>query len=284
MTLAVTVTHLHELRQIADTLSHARPAYVVGAVLLQAAFLANLALFYHSSFAATGLKAPLGRFVLLGIAGYFVNLVSKTGGLGGVAPYLSEGSQRGFPSGRVITAYMVTVILGHAAFLSTLATALVFLYSRGSLNDEEIIASAVIFTLLLVIFVLLLATVSSRARLERLYRWLGSLGDRVLGLVSRRPVSDEEAVGASAGELYDAVEHVRGHLSSYGRPFLHAVLVEVLSIGVLFLTAQALDAHIGIATAVAAYALSVLFAMIAVTPAGLGFVEASLAVLFISFG
>ncbi len=283
-TLVVTVTHLHELRQILATLRHAEAPYLIGAAAFQAAFLLNLALYHHSVFAATGLRAPLHRFVLLATAAYFVNLVSKTGGLGGVALYLNEGSRRGFPGGRVITAYMVNIVLGHLAFLATLALALVLLYVRGSLNTEEVVASGVIFAVLVVIFVLLLLAVSSRARLERLYRWLARLGNRAVGLLGRGPIAVEEGAAESAGELHDAVEHVRGHLFSYGRPFVHAVLVEVLSIGVLFMVAQALDANITLATAVAAYALSVLFAMIAITPAGLGFVEASLAVLFVSFG
>ena len=282
--LSVVATHLHELRQILTTLRHAEPPYMAGAALFQAAFLANLALYYHSTFAATGLRAPFRRFVFLGISGYFVNLVSKTGGLGGVALYLNEGSRRGFAQARVITAYMVTVILGHVAFLSTLALALVLLYARGSLNAKEIAASIVIFALLAGIFVVLLVAISSRSRLERLYRWLARLGNRIVGLLGRAPIADEQGMTASANELYDAVDYVRAHPLRYVIPFLHAVLIEVLSIGVLFMVAQALDANITLTTAVAAYALSVLFSMIAITPAGLGFVEASLAVLFVSFG
>ena len=282
--LVVVATHLRELRQILTTLRHAEPPYLAAAALFQAAFLANLALYYHSTFVATGLRAPLHRFVFLGISGYFVNLVSKTGGLGGVALYLNEGSRRGFASARVVTAYMVTVILGYVAFLSTLALALVLLYARGSLNAKEIAASGIIFGLLAVVFVVLLVGISSRSRLERLYRWLAKLGNRVVGLLGRRPIADEGGMAESAGELYDAVEYVRTHPFKYVVPLVHAILIEVLSIGVLFMVAQALDANITLATAVAAYALSVLFAMIAITPAGLGFVEASLAVLFVSFG
>jgi uncharacterized protein (TIRG00374 family) len=48
--------------------------------------------------------------------------------------------------------------------------------------------------------------------------------------------------------------------------------------------ARSVGAHISLDHALAVYAISLLFSMIAVTPSGLGFVEASLSVLLISFG
>jgi uncharacterized membrane protein YbhN (UPF0104 family) len=54
--------------------------------------------------------------------------------------------------------------------------------------------------------------------------------------------------------------------------------IELLSVATLFVVAMALHAHLSLGLATAGYALSLLASILSITPAGLGFVEASLAV------
>ena len=70
----------------------------------------------------------------------------------------------------------------------------------------------------------------------------------------------------------------------YLLPFVFALLVELLSAVILLVIAAALHADVSFVTAMAVYAISLLFGIIAITPAGLGFVEASMTFLLMSFG
>ena len=284
LTLAVVVTNISGFRDTLDAFAHANPFYLLAAAGFQAAFLVNLGLYYQSSFAVLGLRAPFRRFALLGAGGYFVNLVSKTSGLGGVALYLSEGSRRGFQKGRTITAYMVTVVLGHVAYFVTLALALVLLYVSGTLKPIEAIAAAVMTVLLLIVFGAIVFVTTDRRRLAAAWGFGHRLALRFKRLFGATAAEEDDTAMEAADELYEAVSDLRREPARYAQPLAHALLVEALGIGVLFTTARALGANITPAQAVIAYAVAVLSSMIAITPSGLGFVEASLAGLLVSFG
>ena len=107
-------------------------------------FVLNLTFFYVTTFWATGLRASVWRFVFITQASYFVNLVSKTGGIGGIAFYLQEAHRTGQPVARVSAAYMAAYVLGYAAFLVVLVAALILLYLQGSLTQAEVVASLII--------------------------------------------------------------------------------------------------------------------------------------------
>ena len=284
LTLAVVLTNLSGFRDTLDAFAHANPLYLLAAAGFQATFLLNLAFFYQSSFAILGLRAPLRRFALLGIGGYFVNMVSKTSGFGGMALYLGEGSRRGFQKGRTITAYVVTMILGHVAYFATLALAFGFLYLSGSLKPVEAVAAAVMSVLLLGVLAAMVYVTSDRGRLEAVWRFGHRVIFRFKRFFSRTAALSDDAATDSANELYEAVADLRHEPLRYAQPMAHAFLVEALSIGVLFSTARALGADISVSQSVIAYSVAVLFSMVSITPSGLGFVEASLAGLLVSFG
>jgi uncharacterized protein (TIRG00374 family) len=103
-------------------------------------------------------------------------------------------------------------------------------------------------------------------------------------LLHRGEIVSEATIKREASEVYSAVQAMKKRPMSFLPPFLHAVGVEMLSALLLFLVAQSLHAGINLEIALIGYVLSLLFSMIAFTPAGLGLVEASLSVLLISFG
>ena len=280
----VVLTNANDVPGILSALRHADPFYLLAAAAFQAVFIVNLAFFYKSAFAVLGLEAPLGRFTLLGAGGYFVNLVSKTSGLGGMALYLNEGSSRGFKRGRTVTAYMITVILGHIAFFVTLSLAFALLYTSGRLRPAELAAAGVTTALLLAVLAVLAYIATDRRRLEAASGFVHRLGRRVRRLAGSPPDANGDSAEDLPGDLYEAVNDLRREPARYARPMAHALLVEILGVAVLFASARALGADISIAGAIAVYAVSVLFSMVSITPSGLGFVEASVTGFLVSLG
>ena len=283
--VAGTVTHLGELRAIVLQLKLARPEFVLAALVVQALFVFNLARFFVTSFHATGLKARTPRFVLLTSASYLINLVSKTSGLGGLAIYIREAERNKDPVGRVSAAYLLTYIFGYAVFYIVLLAALVAIALRGSLTVAEASGAGITLSVGLVLGVLLLAALRSADAFEGFLLSLTRGVNRVAAIVLRRQaLVDEAKVRLEAVEVYEAVRTMRKRPLSFLPPLLHALAVELLSALLLFLVAHALHANINLGIALIGYVLSLLFSMIAFTPAGLGLVEASLSVLLISFG
>jgi len=277
-------TNVGELKGVAHTVASARWGFIAAAAGVEVLFVVNLALFYTTTFRASGVHADPRRFLLLTSASHFVNLASKTGGLGGIALYLRESRRTGESPVRVGAAYMIAYALGYAAFFVVLILALVLLYARGSLKPVEVAASAVIVCIVAGLGTAIASGLRSQESLERLYLLAARPLNFVARLVRRRPLVDSEAAHKTTTELYEAATYMRQHPRRYVLPAFHALGVEVLSAAILYLMALSQRANIGFEAALAAYAISLLFSMIAITPSGLGFVEASLSVLLVSFG
>ncbi len=280
----VIATNLNEAKQIASELRSARPLYLGAAAVVEILFVLNLTLFYATTFWATGLRASVWRFVFITQASYFVNLVSKTGGIGGIAFYLREARWSDQPAARVGAAYMAAYVLGYAAFLVVLVVALALLYLQGSLTQAEVIASLIITVIIVVVGAVPVAALSSRKGLERMYV-IGAKAVNLLALLVRREqVVDLDSTRVAADELYEAITFVRKRPGKYLLPFIHALGIQVLAAALLYLMAHAVHADINVQQALSAYAVALLFSLVAVTPSGLGFVEVSLSVLLVSFG
>jgi uncharacterized protein (TIRG00374 family) len=277
-------TNLGELKRIGDAVASARWEFVAAAGGVEALFVINLALFYTATFRASGVRADPRRFLLLTLASHFVNLVSKTGGLGGIAPYLQESRRTGDSPGRVSAAYMMAYALGYAAYFSVLGIALVLLYLRGSLKPVEVAASAVILCIIIGVGTAMATGLRSQEALERLYLRVARPLNIIARLFRRKPFVNDETAHKTTAELYEAVAHMRKRPTRYVVPGFHALGVEILSAVLLYFIALSQRTNIGFESALAAYAISLLFSMIAITPSGLGFVEASLSVLLVSFG
>jgi len=131
---------------------------------------------------------------------------------------------------------------------------------------------------------IMVAGLRSRQSLEHLFSRAAKSVNLVARLLRRRPFIHDQGVRNTAAQLHEAAAQVRQHPERYALPAFHALGVEVLSAGMLYLLALSQRGNIGFEAALAAYAISLLFSMIAITPSGLGFVEASLSVLLVSFG
>ncbi|HXH22803.1 MAG TPA: flippase-like domain-containing protein [Dehalococcoidia bacterium] len=278
------LTHLRELAGVALLAAKADMGFLLFAVAAEIGLFAATGLLYATAFRAAGMPAPLPRLFLLGLGAHFLNLVSKTGGFGGMAPFLNEARRLGFPQSRTFIAYLTTVALGYVAYFATLALALVLLYSRGSLTQHEVIAAAVLFASIAVVVAILLFALGRPTRLTALLAGTARAVNAGSRLLRRGSVLSESRARTLAAELCDAVETVRRQPARYIIPLFSALSLEGCGIAVLYAVGRALHAGIGPEQAVAAYALTILFSMIAVTPSGIGVVEASLSLLLISLG
>jgi uncharacterized protein (TIRG00374 family) len=280
----VVATNFHEVKEILEEFGTARPDFLALTGAVEVLFVLNLTFFYVTTFWATDLRASVWRFVFITQAAFFVNLVSKTAGIGGIAFFIQEARRNRQPLARVTAAYMAAYVLGYAAFFSVLVAALIVLYLAGSLTRAEIIASLVIAAILILAGAIPVAAIANRRLLRRIWVLAVRPLNAAARLLRRPPPMNPETVEASADELYDAIAFVRRRPRRYLIPFLHAMGIELLSAALLYLMAHSVHANITVPQALAGYAISLLFSLIAITPAGIGFVEVSLSVLLISFG
>jgi len=124
--------YFSQLEQILATLQRANPWYLALAIVIQAMWFAVVGLTYHSIYSLLGLKESRRHMILLAVAANFVNVVTTSAGVGGMALFINDGSHRGQSSGRVTVAGALYLLVDEAAFLCVLALGAIILARRQS--------------------------------------------------------------------------------------------------------------------------------------------------------
>ena len=275
---------LSELSPVLDALGGADPRLLLLTFGIAVVFAVNMGELYRSIFMAGGMQGGRLRLILISSASHSINLVSKTSGFGGLALYVSEGQRRGDSAARVGAAYLAAYVLGYVAYLAVLIVSLLFLATSGSLTTVEIGASIVVLTIATVLAALLIAGYRSQEFLLDTFLALARFANRITRPFTSSAVVSTSALRDTIVELHDALREMVAKPVRYLRPLAHAMAVELLSAVMLYVVARAVGADIGPEVALAGYAVSLLFTILSITPAGLGFVEVSLTVFLVSFG
>ncbi len=79
--------------------------------------------------------------MLLAVAANFVNVVTTSAGVGGMALFINDGQRRGQSSGKVTVAGVLYLLIDEASFLFVLAFGTIILARRNRLSDGDIAAS-----------------------------------------------------------------------------------------------------------------------------------------------
>ena len=135
------IIYFSELQQIFTTIQRANPWYLVLSLVIQAMWFVVVGLIYQSIYTLLGLKENRGHMVLLAVAANLVNVITTSGGVGGMALFINDGQHRGQSSGKVTVAGALYVLIDEAAFLCVLAVGTVILARRNRLSDGDIAAS-----------------------------------------------------------------------------------------------------------------------------------------------
>lgn len=259
---------------------HAKLDVLGLAALAMLLWLVNLALLHESAQRAAGLRTRPLSLVAPAAAGNFLNLVTKSGGMAGMATFLANGRRRGHGRGPVVAAYLLVAVLLEMAFATVLIAALVLVWVDGRLTRSEVIASVVFTVYLAVRVTLLIVAMRSRSTLRRLYQLPRRVIVRVLPNSKTREPDDHRG----ADEMYDAMAIIRKRPKMAAVALGHAIALEALGTFELWMVMISVGAGRSGVTALVAYAVSVLFTIVGVFPGGLGFVEVSLGAVLSSFG
>lgn len=272
----------------ARALGAARPGYVALALGVCLAGVANQAALHHRAQRAVGLGPRFGASLRAGAAAQFLNLVAKSGGMAGLGAFLRSRAGRD-ASGPVVVAYVLATLLGQLSFAVVLGVSLVLIWADGRLTAADVAASVVFAAIMAAAVGALVAGVRSREALRRVHALPARVARRARALVGR-PGKQAAVTGPaeedhrSADDLYEAVQVLARRPQAAAGATAHAFGVEALGALLVWSVLRAVGEHPGLRLAVMAYAISVLFAIVGFLPGGLGFVEAGMGSVLVSYG
>ena len=264
------------LARDAAGLRHARPAFVVAAVVAQAVSLGCYAQLYRRILAALGAKVRFRLAADVVLASFFVSHLtpfgSATGTLVNVSTLEAEGIEASTTGeGIALTSLMSTValiVLFGAGFVTTAGRHL----SHTYLTIAGVALFLVVAILAVVFVVGAYPVIAGRAG-----RWAARVARRF------RPGIDPEQAAQTSSRLASLARSAlsgRAFLASFG--FASGdLLFDLLSLDLMFL---ALHYQPGFGPLAVAYAAANIASAIPLTPGGLGVVEVTLVAVTVGFG
>jgi uncharacterized protein (TIRG00374 family) len=279
LTLAVVfvLSQLAEFEQIAATLRRGVWYWLALAAAVQAVYLVNLAAGYRAAFQTVGVHRPLSAILPLVVAANFVNVVTASGGIAGMALFAGDARRRNQSAARVTVGGVLYVLADYAAFLCVLALGFAVLVRRHDLSAADVIAAGILVLAAGALGALLLVGLRSAPALERLLAGAARLANRALRPALRRDHLPEAAARAFARDAALALGSMRTQpRRNWLLPFGLALSAKALLIVILFLVFLAFGQAFSPGTLIAAFSLAYLFYIVSPTPSGLGVVEGAL--------
>ncbi|HEX7973746.1 MAG TPA: lysylphosphatidylglycerol synthase transmembrane domain-containing protein [Anaerolineales bacterium] len=268
---------LAEVQAIIGTLKQGELRYVLLALVVEAAWIVNVAALYRAIYRAMGLQENTKKLILLSSAAYFVNVVAPSGvGMGGIAVLISEARRQGYSSGRVIMAGVLYVLFDYTGFLCVLALGLLVLARRNNLNSPELVASVFLFLVALALALVIWSGMYSADALGRVLCWAARWINRVLRPFIHREYLSEKRANLFAREASDGLHQMRRRPHFLFAPALLTLTSKGLLVLVLSLMFLSFQIPFSAGTLIAGFSIGYLFMLVSPTPAGIGVVEGML--------
>jgi uncharacterized protein (TIRG00374 family) len=264
------IANRHDVPDAARALRDVHLGWLALGLVTSVVYVVLFSLARHAALASFGVRLPLRRALLTGMVAHALNIVAKTGGMAAAAVYRDEARRTGQSPSRVLGGVMLSVVLGDLAFASVLLISLIVLVADGHFTTGDAMASAVFVVYLAVVVGAVVAAARSRTAIRRLFA--------VPARIRRREPDPEHA-----DELFDAVQQVRARPVATLPAIGWMLSIEAIGVLLVWECLRAYGQHTGISVPLVGYAISVLFSIIGILPAGIGFAEASLGAVLVSF-
>jgi len=278
------VSSFAEIKGIAGLLIKGNVQWIFAATLLQAAYYTIFTVMFWFAFKAVEVKSRVKELLPLTFGSQFVNTIAPTWGMGGVALFIDDLSNRGQSPARATAGTLLAQISDYVSFVLVLAVSLGYLYIREELKDYEIIGAVLMLLVLCGLSISLLLGMFRPALLERMLD-LVQRGVRSLACkIKHKPLLVDGWALRNANEFTDAAKAIEAHPERLARTLgtaLSAHLINIASIYALFL---AYHSPIGVGPLIAGYAIGILFWNISPVPQGIGLVEGVMAIAYNSLG
>ena len=272
------ITRFTEVQHLAQILQHGRPVYLFSALIVEIIWMANLALLFKSLYSMLGLKEKNLRLFQLASAANFISVIAPSGGMSGLAVFVTDGRKRGLPVARITIVGMMYVLLDFLGLLSIVVIGLTILWLRSNLLWSETLASLILFAAAMCLFVLLVLAAIAPERLADVLTAATRLINRILRPVLHREYLSQERSRLFAHDIAEGIQTLRFNPKALFMPALHTLLSKCLAIVILGLMFLAFRQTLSISTVLAGFSIGNLFVVVSPTPSGVGIVEGMLTI------
>lgn len=273
-----------EWHAIGGAAQHARVRYLVLAAVLQLGWLVAFATGFWGAFRAIDVRLPYPQTLALAWGSNFLNMIVKTGGMGGMPLFLRAAAARGYASSRAALGYLIVLGVGHGEFMLLLGLGMALLWLRGEVRLPQIVAAIATFAVVAAVAAAAATILSSVGRTRAVYGALARTLNRIAGRFRRGPVLDPDGDVRTATEVRDVLTLLRQRPARLTVVLGADLIKEACAVAIFYAVLRAFDPEASLALAVIAYVTVILFSLVSIVPSGIGVVELSLTALLVQAG
>ncbi len=262
-----------EVSNIVDTLKQADWRFLALSIFVMCLWLGNTTLNFWVIYRAMGMDERYEHLLLTVAAAYFLNIIAPSGGVGGIAAFVSEAKRKGISQARVAVASAVVVLLDYLGFLIVLALGLIVFFRRSTLSSTELVASAIMVTFVIILGTLLYIGMRSATALGNTLAMMARQVNRMLWPFLHREYIAEHRAHEFAHDAAGGLHRLRYQPKSLLLPAGLALNGKILLVLIFLLTFLAFNVPFSTGTIVAGWSISYLFTIVSPTPGGMGVVE-----------
>ena len=262
-----------EIQTIVQTLQQGNFWFILLALFVQVGWFLVVGLIYQALYRTLGMEDTVYKFSLLAASATFINIVTPSAGMGGVAVFISDARRNGQSVGKVTVANMLYLFLDYLAFLFVLTLGLIVLFRRNDLGPTEIAASGVMFAIAAGLGSMLYLGARSAAALGNALAKMARLVNRIMDPFIHRAYLSEARAHEFAHEMASDLKSLPEKVHNLGTPLFYSFASKVLLMGVLLTIFIAFQVPFSAGTIIGGFAISYLFLIISPTPSGVGIVE-----------
>ncbi len=265
---------LAELEGTLVALEKSKPLYLFAAVAVEGILLVNTTATFWALYRLVGLRESGKNLFWMISAATFVNLITPSSGVGGLAVFLDDARWRGQPVGRVTAAAVLYLLYEYIALFVAIAAGFVVLARLGKLNGAELTAAGFLLLLAAAVGVGVVLEYRSSGRLGHLLARIATAVNHIVRAVLHKEPLRVASLYRFAADLGDGMAGL--HKAGPGPvllPLLFTLFNKVLLILVLGLAFLALGVTVDGGTVLAGFSVGHLFVYASPTPSGIGFVE-----------
>lgn len=262
-----------ELESILRTLRQGNLWFILLAVLIQLAWFLLAGLIFQSLYHVLGMENTVYRFSLLAASALFINIVTPSAGVGGVAVFISDARRNGQSVGKVTVANMLYLFLDYVAFLFVLALGLIVLFRRNDLGPTELAASGVMLAIAAGLGFMLYLGARSADALGNALAKMARLINRILDPFLHRAYLSESRAHEFAHEMASDLKSLPEKVHNLSTPLLYSFASKALLMFILLSIFLAFQVPFTAGTIIGGFAISYLFLIVSPTPSGVGIVE-----------
>lgn len=266
-----------ELESILESAQNGDWRFLCLAILIQIAWFFNVAFSYRVIYRTFELPENLWRLLLMSTAATSTNILAPSGGVGGVAVFVSEAHGRRYSTARTTVSNLIYLLLDYVGFLAVLFVGMALYFQQHPFNMALGIVVATLLGLTVLLGAFIFLGLQSEQRLGRLLLWATRGVNRFSVIFKKQVFFQEEKVWAFAKDSSQGLQLLRGRPRDLWLVFGLALSNRLLLITVLWLVALAFQLPLSLESVIVGFSIGYLFFIVSPTPAGLGFVEGAMA-------